>query len=153
MDLTEISTRLGVADLLARYQRLADSGKLDELVALFAPAAVFENNTNRFTGSGEIAEFFRATGHSFVDAGIMPGRHHLATILVDPGPEPGTATTYATFVWIGRYGPDHWGTYRDEVAEIDGRWRFRRRRAIIDGQAASSPVPELLGLPATADRR
>jgi hypothetical protein len=144
MKSAEISIRLGVADLLARYQRLADSGRLEELTALFLQDAVFETDAAPCHGPEEIRSFFESTATAFVNSGALPGRHHLSSIFVEPRSD-GVVSTYACFLWIGSKGPDHWGTYRDEVVESDDGWRFKRRRAIIDGHVSGSPVIELFG--------
>jgi hypothetical protein len=144
VDRSETAARLELADLLARYQRRADSGRLDELVDLFTADARFETNGGAHQGVEEIREFFDATVVAFTGSDILPGRHHLSSILIEPG-EEGTASTYACFIWMGRKGPDHWGTYRDEVVRVDGDWKFRRRRLTVEGWTADSPALGLLG--------
>lgn len=145
MDLAELRTRIGVADLLATYQFLADSGKIRQLSELFMPDAVFENNTGKHVGPEGVLTFFRDTKDSFLAADFTPARHHLSTIRICPRPD-GSASTYACFQFIGRRGLDHWGTYRDEVVEINGSWRFARRHAVVEGCVPDSPVIALLGL-------
>jgi hypothetical protein len=145
VDISEIEVRLGAADLMARYQFLADTGRVEELSQLFLPDAEFVNNSATHVGPEQVLAFFLATGTAFQRGGLLPGRHHLSSILVTPQPD-GTARTYAAFAFVGRHGPDHWGSYRDVVEQVDGAWRFRRRKAIIDGLAAHSPVRDLLHL-------
>ncbi len=139
-----MTIRIGAADLMARYQRYADTGRIDDLIGLFAADAVFETNTAVHTGRDQILAFFTGVGVAFAASGVLPARHHLSSILVELRPD-GTASTYACFAWIGTSGLDHWGTYRDEVAEVDGRWQFRRRRATVEGYVATSTAVGLLG--------
>jgi hypothetical protein len=145
MDSAELRTRIGVADLLATYQFLADSGKIRQLSELFAPDAVFENNHGQHIGPAGVLNFFQSTKDSFIGAGFMPARHYLSSIYVRPQPD-GSAKTYSCFQFIGTRGLDHWGTYRDEIIEQDGQWFFRVRKAIVEGCVPDSPVIELLGL-------
>lgn len=145
MDNAELRTRIGVGHLMASYQYLADSGKTRQLSQLFAPDAVFTNNSGVFHGPDGVLEFFQSVKESFVNAGFLPGRHHLSSIYVDPRPD-GSASTYACFQFVGIHGADHWGTYRDEVVEIDGTWKFRERTAWVEGYAPDSPVRHLLQL-------
>lgn len=145
MQQPEIEMRLGVADLMARYQRLADTGKVEQLSELFLEDAVYESNTRRCEGREAILAFFRDVGKGFIDSDALPARHHLSSILVEPQPD-GTAETYACFAWIGTKGLDHWGTYRDIAVQVDGSWRFRRRRAICEGHVPGSPVEQILGI-------
>lgn len=148
----EMRLRIAVADLLAKYQFLADSGRIRQLSALFAADAMFENNTGRHHGPDGVLEFFRSTKDSFLSAGFLPARHHLSSIYVDPHPDGRSASTYACFAFVGTRGLDHWGSYHDEVVETDGTWMFARRRAIVEGCVPDSPVVGLLGLDPAGSR-
>ena len=141
----EVRTRLGVADLLARYQFLVDAGKVRQVAQLFTEDAVFANNTAEVVGPDGVLGFFMATKDSFLSAGFLPGRHHLSTVLVQPR-EDGSASTYACFQFVGTRGLDHWGTYRDEVVPVGDGYAFARREATIEGCVPGSPVLSLLGL-------
>jgi hypothetical protein len=145
VDSAELRTRIGVADLMGRYQFLADSGKIRQLSQLFTDDAVFRNNRGEAVGPDGVLAFFLDTKDSFIAANFMPARHHLSSLKVDPQ-EDGSATTYACFQFIGTRGLDHWGTYRDVVVPVDGSWKFARREAIVEGCVADSPVVGLLGL-------
>ncbi len=145
MNDAELRTRVDVADLLATYQFLADSGRTRELSELFLPDAVFKTNTEELQGQEAILDFFHRTGTAFVSADLVPGRHHLSSIYVRPGID-GTAATYACFQFIGPRGLDHWGTYRDEVVCTDRGWRFATRKAKVEGHTRDSPVVGLLNL-------
>jgi hypothetical protein len=150
MDSAQIAVQVGVGDLLARYQYLADTGRVDQLALVFAPDAVYETNTGRHVGRDAILDFFRGVGSSFIDSGLLPARHHLSSILItDRG--DGTASVYSCWGWVGTKGLDHWGNYRDEVVEIDGTWQFTRRRATVEGYVPGSPSARLLGLEAATE--
>jgi len=142
----ELRTRVGAGDLLATYQFLADSGKTRELSELFLPNAVFKSNTEELVGPDAIFDFFRRTAGAFVSAGLLPARHHLSSVHIEPRAD-GSAATYACFQLVGSSGLDHWGIYRDEVVRTDGGWRFARRKVKVEGHVPGSPVVGLLGLP------
>ena len=146
MDENELRTRVAAADLLATYQFLADSGKTRELSELFLPDAVFESNTEELVGPKAILDFFHRTADAFVSAGLLPARHHLSSVFIDPRPD-GSAATYACFQLVGCHGLDHWGIYRDEVVKTEDGWRFARRKVKVEGHIPGSPVVDLLGLP------
>ncbi len=150
MNESEVAIRLGVADLMARYQRLADSGRLEELSELFTEESVLQTNTQRHLGRRQVLQFFRDTADAWAGSQCLPARHHLSSILVEPGPD-GTASTYACFQWVGTRGLDHWGTYRDKVVLFDGQWRFAVRKVFVEGHVADSPAVALLGLSADHD--
>lgn len=96
-------------------------------------------------GPAEVLGFFRSTGSAFTAAGILPSRHHLSSVHVQPRPD-GSAATYACFQLVSTSGPDHWGTYRDEIVATPDGWRFAKRKVKIEGHVANSPVVALLGL-------
>jgi SnoaL-like domain len=150
MEDTELRTRIDVADLMATYQFLADGGKTEELSQLFLPDAVFVVNGDEYVGQEAILDFFHSTASAFTSAGILPARHHLSSVYVQPRPD-GSAATYACFQLVGCAGLDHWGTYRDEVVATAEGWRFTRRKARVEGHVPNSPVVGLLGLPATTE--
>lgn len=147
MDDIELQTRVGVGDLLATYQFLADGGKTRELSELFLPDAVFRTDTQELVGREAIFGFFCRTADAFTSAGFLPARHYLNSVRIEPHSDGGAAT-YACFQLIGSRGLDHWGTYRDDVVKADVGWRFARRKVKVEGHVPNSPVVELLGLPA-----
>jgi hypothetical protein len=142
MELSEIAMRLGVGDLMGKYQQYADTGRVDDLLELFAPDGVFETNGVRLTGRPEIGEWFRETINAVRQSDPVPGRHHLSTMLVTPK-DAYSASTYATFAFIGTQGLDHWGTYKDEVVLSGAQWLFTVRRARVEGYVPGSPVERL----------
>jgi hypothetical protein len=145
MDSAQLRTKVGVADLLATYQYLADAGKIRQLAGLFTPDAVFENNTGEHIGPQGVLDFFQSTKAAFIAADFMPARHYLNSVYVQPRGD-GSASAYACFQYIGIRGLDHWGTYRDEVIPAGDGWKFARRQAIVEGCVSGSPVVGLLGL-------
>ena len=149
MDDVEPRTHVGAAELLAKYQYLADSGRTRELSELFLPDAVYKTNTEELVGSAAIFDFFSRTAASFTSAGFLPARHHLSSVYIEPRSD-GSASTYACFQLVGSAGVDHWGTYRDEVVSTDDGWRFARRKVKVEGHVPDSPVIGLLGLSTTA---
>ena len=144
MDDAEMRTRIGVADLLATYQFLVDAGRIEQAAALFATDGVLSNGVEDVVGPEGVVEFFGRSKDGFLAADFMPARHHLSSVRVEPRPD-GTVRASACFQFIGSRGLDHWGTYRDEVVETDGRWLFARRRITVEGYVPGSPVPGMLG--------
>ncbi|MCW2621956.1 MAG: hypothetical protein JWL64_1558 [Frankiales bacterium] len=149
MDSAELRTRVGVTELMARYQFLTDSGKIRQVSELFLPDAVFENNRGQVIGPQGVLDFFMSTKDAFLAADFLPARHHLSSIHVDVRPD-GSASTYACFQFLSTRGLDHWGTYRDVVVEADGGWKFASRQATVEGSVAGSPIAAMLGLEPTA---
>lgn len=144
MDDAEMRTRIGVADLLATYQWRVDAGRIEEAAALFAADGVLSNGVEDAVGPEGVLEFFGRSKDGFLAADFLPARHHLSSIRIEPRAD-GTVRASSCFQYIGSRGLDHWGTYRDEVVEIDGRWLFARRRITVEGYVAGSPVPGMQG--------
>lgn len=149
MDDTELKVRIGAAHLLATYQYLADSGKTRQLAALFAPDGVLEVAGAAYRGPDGVLGFFQNTKNAFMAADILPARHHLSSIYIDPRPD-GCAHTYACFQFIGTRGLDHWGVYRDVVLPDHvagaGGWRFAHRRVEVEGCSPNSAAAAMLGV-------
>ena len=139
MNDAELRTRVGVADLLASYQFFVDAGKIRTVSQLFTEDAVFKNNAEEHVGPQGVLDFFVSVKDSFINSGLLPARHYLSSIRVDPRPD-GSASTYSCFQFVGTKGLDHWGTYRDEVVPVGDGWKFQRREAIVEGYAEGSPV-------------
>lgn len=132
VDDEELKVRVGARHLLAEYQYLADRGDTQKLSELFLPDAVFKNNTEELTGRPAILDFFRRTADAFVSAELIPARHHLSSVYIEPRDQR-QAGTYACFGFVGQYGLDHWGVYRDNLAYTEDGWRFASRKAIVEG--------------------
>ena len=135
----ELRLRVGVSDLLTTYQYLADTGRVEQVAALFAPDGVLQIGGDRYTGPDAILRMLQDTGRRFADADFLPARHHLSSIHIEPLPD-GTASSHACFQFIGTRGLDHWGTYRDVVVPGPDGWRFGHRRVVTEGFAPGSTL-------------
>lgn len=131
MEMWEVVARESIRDLVARYNANGDSGRFDEVVALFAPDAVMDVDGTAYIGHPGIRTLFSATASNL--AGRPPVlRHFTATLQVDlVSPERASARCY--YQVLMAHGLDHWGRYLDEFGTVDGRWLFTRRRVVVDG--------------------
>lgn len=135
----ELRLRVGVSNLLTTYQYLADTGRVEQVAALFAPDGVLQIGGDRYAGPDAILRMLQDTGRRFADADFLPARHHLSSIHIEPLPD-GTASSHACFQFIGTRGLDHWGTYRDVVVPGPDGWRFGHRRVVTEGFAPGSTL-------------
>lgn len=130
----ELAARESIRDLVARYTMNGDSGRIAQLVALFA-------EDGELALDGGVVHRGRAALETFF-AGVVEGgvqvprlrllRHHLATQQIEIlDSHRATGRTYFS-VYTDR-GLDHWGVYRDEYRLTEAGWRFARRRVSIDG--------------------
>ena len=79
----------------------------------------------------------RADASTGLDAGEAYAQLHVAKWL-DVTAGRATATSY--FFVLTEIGPDHWGTYRDQLARDDasGSWLFTERNVTVEGRTAPS---------------
>jgi hypothetical protein len=155
--LAELVARESIRDLVARYNSNGDSGRFDQVVALFADGAVMEVEGRVYRGRDEIRSIFSATRER-VRSGPEPGyvRHHVSTHQIDLLDET-SAVGRSYYAVISPIGLDHWGRYIDEYGLVEGSWRFTRRRVTVDGSAPDSrvvgerPTDRTPGLPSGPD--
>lgn len=128
MELWELSAREEIRDLVATYNLAGDRGRLDDLLALFAPDAALSIDGVDHVGHDAIrAVFTTATGP-------VPQRvrHFTATLGIEvASPEDATARCY--FQVLTPDGLDHWGRYTDRFVRTGGRWLFAHRSVRVEG--------------------
>jgi hypothetical protein len=146
MEPWEVAARESIRDLVARYNANGDTGRVPQVLELFAPDAVMElgdpGESTIHTGHDEIALIFTGTKDRWTaeagDRGAPPYvRHCVATHQVDLVDEA-HATGRCYFFVIMAHGIDHWGRYLDQYAVVDGDWRFTRRAVRVDGRTATT---------------
>ena len=136
METWELVARESIRDLVARYNANGDSGRIDEVVGLFAPDAVLDVMGTPHTGHAQIRGMFeRAIGDMAAGAEPAVVQHHTSTLQIDVvSEERARARSYFQVLMGG--GLDHWGRYVDELGVVDGRWVFTHRRVTVAGAAA-----------------
>ena len=141
MTVDELAAREAVRDLVARYNANADSGRFDEVLALFAPDAVMVLDDETLEGRDAIAALFERTRRRVVASGTPDRgahlRHFTATHQIDVL-DVDRAVGRCYFQVLMAHGLDHWGRYIDEYVRADGRWLFASRRVTVDGRASGS---------------
>jgi hypothetical protein len=126
-----------IRNLLSAYHYFGDGGMAAEYAELFALDGVLETSgSGTFAGRSVIAEYIaaRQAARASHDSRLSQTRHHLATVYVYDV-QDNTARANSYFQVLTPYGRDHWGSYRDELVNIDGEWKFARRVVTIDGQS------------------
>jgi SnoaL-like domain len=146
METWELLAREGIRDLVTRYNSKGDSGRIPQVLELFAPDATMEitsagGETHTYRGIDEIETIFTGAIETFraeADERAQPGyvRHCIATHQIDLG-DRRHAKGRCYFFVIRANGLDHWGRYVDEYEERDGRWLFTYRRVTTEGHQAA----------------
>jgi hypothetical protein len=135
----ELIAREQIRELVAAYAHLADSGRFDELLELFAEDGVLRGGeVPEARGRAAIRAFLTGTGSDLKSVTtVQLIRHHVSNRRIEvDAPDRARGTSY--FFVVTDRGPDHWGRYRDEYVCRGGRWMFRHRRARLDGFAPGS---------------
>jgi len=135
----EVEARVAVQHTFASYVRFADSGRAEELAALFADDGVLRTDAGDARGPTAIAAFLEEAKRSLAADRRGAGRirHHVSSVYVT-FPTRGEARASSYFLAVTAAGPDHWGRYRDRLARVGDDWRFTEREAIVEGHAPGS---------------
>ncbi len=140
MELWEIEARESIRDLVARYNANGDSGRIEQMAALFAEEAVMTIAPDgEHAGRKAIGEFFGSIAKGTLDGqkrsadAVRYIRHYTATHQIDVLDEQSAKGRCYYFVLTDR-GLDHWGRYIDEYRRLDGTWQFWRRTCTTDGR-------------------
>jgi hypothetical protein len=153
--------RLEVVDLIHRYSNAVTRRAWDEVEALFVPDAVWESpefglrfeRAHDFVASLAEAstEVLIQTPHGPV-VELVDGDHATATTTILELVRMGAALTSSPGVSGDPVNITHYGLYLDEVARVDGAWRFTHRQfrpIYVDGESVTgNPLP----IPAEAIR-
>ena len=139
----ELIAREQIRALVASYAHLADTGRFDELVQLFAEdGALHGGDAPEARGRAAIRAFLGGTGESLKSVTpVALIRHHVSNLLIEVD-AANAARGSAYFFVVTDRGPDHWGRYRDTYVQTQGKWLFQHRRARLDGFAPNSWTAE-----------
>lgn len=143
MERTEIVAREAIRDLLARYTWAGDRGRSAEVADCFLRDGVLDvgDHGGRWEGREEIQAQLAAVAGRVAASGAAPTpvSHHVSSVLITMT-GPTAADVRSSFCVFTDVGADHWGSYRDVVAQdpIDGHWRFAERRVRVAGFAPTS---------------
>ncbi len=145
LDLTELTAREAIRDLVATYTWAGDRGRSADLASLFASGGVLDvgDHGGRWQGRPEIERQLDAVSARVAAAGEVPGpvHHHVSSLHIRVAADARGAEATAYFVVYTRIGIDHWGRYRDRFeVDADGAWVFAERVVRVDGHSPGSLV-------------
>jgi uncharacterized protein (TIGR02246 family) len=133
MSPSELAAREEIRDLVARYNALGDSGRIEALAELFAEDAELEIEGRAHAGRAAIRALFeRAAEEARVGGAVRRLRHFTSTHAIDLLSED-RARGRCYYLVLTEAGLDHWGRYTDAYRVEAGRWRFTRRAVTVDG--------------------
>jgi hypothetical protein len=137
VDAWEIAGREGIRETIAQYAWFADTGRFDELAALFTPEGVLEVDGEPVqSGRAAIRNYLQSVGRNLAASATAPSiRHHTSNLTIW-FESPGAADAQCYFLVVTAIGVDHWGRYRDRLVVDADRWCFAHRRVRTDGVVA-----------------
>ena len=142
MEPWEVAAREEIRDLVARYNANGDTGRVAQVLELFAPDAVMElgdpGSSTFHRGHDEIKLIFtgaqdRWTAEATERKAAPYVRHSVTTHQIDFVDQEHAKGRCYFFVMMA-HGLDHWGRYIDEYTVVDGHWRFAHRNVRMDGR-------------------
>lgn len=139
--LAQLAAKEEIRDLMIRYGRLMDEGKLEEVSWLFATQGRWSGAIGNATTPAMIHRLFEERVAPFVRTMSKPTFHVVDNIFVEMGRGGATASSRWLF-----YGPDRHGEpkllaagrYADEFMLEDGHWRFASRTILTDFSGLTS---------------
>ena len=132
----DVSDRILIQDLLARYNMAGDSGRIEEVAETFAPDGILETPLWRAQGPADIIAALQSGG-SVGERRPRFLRHNLTTSKVELLDRlSASGRTY--FMVLTDIGLDHCGIYMDRFARIDGSWLIAHRQVWIDWKSEQS---------------
>jgi hypothetical protein len=138
----ELAAREAVRESIARYAHAVDHGKWDDAAACFTENGVLEiRGVSRHEGRAAVVEMFKGAGRKLASTSTKAFiRHHVSSISINVDVTAGKASATSYFFVLTEIGPDHWGTYRDQLARDDasGDWLFTDRNVTVEGRTAPS---------------
>lgn len=147
MELWEVIAREEIRNLVVRYNSNGDSGRIEQVMELFADDAVMTVDTGSgptvYNGANEIVNIFsggKARAKAAGDAANTKPpyvRHFTATHQIDVDSET-FARGRLYFAVMTSIGLDHWGRYVDTYKKVDGLWKFASRSAATDDRSPIS---------------
>jgi hypothetical protein len=137
--------RVEINELMARYNRAADSGRAEELADCYVADGEFTGPAGHARGREELVRLLRDywTLPRFADLRI--GRHWVNNVIVEDegGDEASVSADHAMFVPVAGGGGAITviGRYDDRVRKVDGRWLFVTRTVDVWQTSAAGLGP------------
>ena len=138
--------KLAIQELCSRYCQTIDAQDSEEWARCFVPDGSFEFDGHVVRGHQALREY--AEAHTRV----LRGRHMTLNHLYDVDGEraTGCATTVVSIATASGYKIMGQGAYHDDLVKVDGEWKIRHRRVVIDHLVSDPAEPVNLADPDVA---
>ena len=123
-----------IRELMAQYCFHFDSGEFDQWLDLFTADGVFDlGKRGRHVGRDGLGSFLKTIP---LTDGLPMMRHCVMNSIVRVDGDRATARSYVLVVRGGaQVAVSIAGRYEDQLAKVDGTWRFAERRVHFDFMA------------------
>ena len=130
--MSQLSTedRLAIAELMATYCHAIDLGRWDAFPGLFTADCKLDFGSAM--GVFEGTEGMRRFAETMKGIGLFM-RHYTTNVVLQGDGQRARGESYVLAI-TGPPGASSQmtGRYEDELVKVDGRWRIRTRRALLD---------------------
>ena len=148
METWELAAREAIRETVAAYSFAADTGRFDELAALFTPDGVLEiHDGETSTGRDAIRAFLGGASRNLEAASTTRMIRHFVSNLRISVESAAHASGACYFLAITEIGIDHWGRYRDAYVPDGDAWLFEHRLVRVDGHASGGQLQNTLRSP------
>jgi hypothetical protein len=140
-DVADWIDKLAIQELIYRYSDAATRGDWEVFAQLWTPDAVWEVAPpvdSRTVGAEDIVRQVQRNleGEDF----LVQMTHGAVITLHGDGTASSTTTIHAIARQTGAHDVTNYGIYYDELAQVDGTWKFARRR-LVPVYSDPSPHP------------
>lgn len=125
---------MDISDLVARFNRAADSGSADEIADTFTEDGVFEGPRSAARGRDEIRAYNLALEANPKSSRSLQARHLTANVVVELTSQDSARLVADLFMIVpGVSAPEisMMGGYEDELVRTLAGWRFKHRRVTV----------------------
>jgi ketosteroid isomerase-like protein len=133
--------RRKIEALYIKYNRAADTHDVESRIAVYAPDAIFQGNI-RLSGHAEIREFAQGQAARLQRMGYGRTQHRTTNLHIEGEGERAYAECDLLLVRQpidGRKPYDYLvASYRDELHQVEGEWRFSQR--VVEWWPSAAPV-------------
>lgn len=126
MEVTDLSDRIAIQELYARYNWAIDLSDPAAFAATFTAAGSFVGSMGTMSGHAALAAF--AERERLVDRGVMHWNGNIVVDSIDNG--VAQARAYMMALVPGECGPivERAGRYSDTIVHTSNGWKFAERR-------------------------
>ena len=127
--------RVEIQDLYSRYNEFIDHDRFDEWLDLFTDDGVADFASGFFRGREQLEGYVRERAEREAEQPYDSAQHWNTNLVLSERDGVVHGSCYLVRFAIDRktraQGVINVGRYEDEIVQVSGRWRFRRRQVFL----------------------